>query len=50
MFFLFGADLEYRFNEHFSTHAGYNYDRLDSDVGGRSFTRNRVYIGVTASY
>lgn len=49
-YFLVGADLEYRFNEHFSTHAGYNYDRLDSDIGGRSFTRNRVYIGVTASY
>ncbi len=50
MFFLAGVDLEYRFNEHFSAHAGYNYDRLDSDVSGRSFTRNRVYIGVTASY
>jgi hypothetical protein len=50
MYFLAGLDLEYRFNEHFSTHAGYNYDRLDSDVSGRSFTRNRVYIGVTASY
>lgn len=48
-FYLFGLNLEYRFNRYFSAHAGYNYDNLDSDVG-RSFDRNRVYLGVTASY
>jgi hypothetical protein len=30
-------------------HGGYNYDNLDSDIG-RSFDRNRVYFGVTATY
>jgi len=50
MFFLLGLDLEYRFNPHLSAHAGYNYDRLDSDIAGRSFTRNRAYVGVTATY
>jgi hypothetical protein len=48
-FYLAGLDLEYRFNQYFSGHIGYNYDRLESDLG-RTFDRNRVYIGVTASY
>jgi hypothetical protein len=49
-FYLVGLNLEYRFNPHLSAHAGYNYDRLESDLPGREFTRNRVYVGVTASY
>jgi hypothetical protein len=49
-FFLFGGNLEYQFNRHFSAHAGYNFDRLDSDIPLRSFSRNRAYFGVTASY
>jgi len=49
-FFLAGVNFEYRFNPHLSAHAGYNYDRLDSDLVGRDFTRNRVYIGLTAAY
>ena len=49
-YFLVGLNLEYRFNPHFSADVGYNYDRLDSDVGGRSFDRNRVYMGVKARY
>jgi len=49
-FYLVGLNFEYRFNPHLSAHAGYNYDRLESDLAGRDFTRNRVYIGVTAAY
>ncbi len=48
-FFVAGLNLEYRINQHLSANAGYNLDRLDSDTG-RSFTRNRVYLGVTARY
>jgi hypothetical protein len=48
-FFLAGLNLEYRFNQNLSANAGYNFDRLDSDAG-RSFSRNRVYVGVTARY
>ncbi len=48
-YYLVGLDLEYRFNQYFSGHIGYNYDRLESNLG-RTFDRNRVYIGVTASY
>ena len=49
-FYLVGLNFEYRFNPHLSAHAGYNYDRLDSDLAGRGFTRNRVYINVTTTY
>jgi hypothetical protein len=48
-FYTVGVNLEYKFNEFFSGHIGYNYDRLESDLG-RTFDRNRVYIGVTATY
>jgi uncharacterized protein (PEP-CTERM system associated) len=47
--FLMGLNLNYQFSPHFSAEAGYNYDKLDSEIG-RTFDRNRVYIGVTAGY
>ncbi|HLH54914.1 MAG TPA: outer membrane beta-barrel protein [Verrucomicrobiae bacterium] len=50
-YYLLGLNLEYRFNQYFSTEVGYNYDRLESSSAlNRTFDRNRVYIGVTASY
>jgi hypothetical protein len=49
-FYEFGANLQYVFNPHISAHVGYDYDHLDSDIPGRSYTRNKVYIGATASY
>jgi hypothetical protein len=47
--YLAGLELEYRFNANFSAHVGYDYDRLESDLG-RTYDRNRVYMGVTARY
>jgi len=47
--YLFGLNLNYQFSPHWSSEVGYNYDKLDSEIG-RSFDRNRVYIGVTAGY
>jgi hypothetical protein len=49
---MFGANLNYAFTRHWSAEVGYNYDQLVSDVksGGRSYDRNRVYVGVTARY
>src|SRR5204863_3836203 len=35
-YFLAGVNLQYEFNQNWSTEIGYNYDRLDSDEGGRS--------------
>jgi hypothetical protein len=50
-YYLLGLQLEYRFNQYFSAHVGYNYDRLESSSAiNRSFDRNRVYVGITATY
>lgn len=49
-YYLLGVNLAYQFTPHFSSEVGYNYDKLASDVPGRPFDRNRVYIGVTAAY
>jgi hypothetical protein len=49
-YYIFGANLSYRFNPHYSANVGYNFDALDSQIPGRNFTRNRVYAGVTAAY
>ncbi|MGI8964890.1 MAG: outer membrane beta-barrel protein, partial [Limisphaerales bacterium] len=49
-FYLVGVNLAYRFNKNFLAEAGYNYNKLDSDIAGRSFSRNQVYIGIRATY
>ncbi len=49
-FFIAGANLTYQFNHYFSTEVGYNYDKLESDLKLRGYDRNRVYIGVRATY
>jgi hypothetical protein len=49
-YYLVGLNLTYQFTPHFSAEVGYNYDNLQSEVAGRTFDRNRVYIGVTGSY
>jgi len=50
MFFIAGVNLEYWFGKHFSGQIGYNYDNLDSDIPNRGYDRNRVYIGLSATY
>jgi hypothetical protein len=47
-----GFNLHYDINQHFGLDAGYNYDHLTSDqnVSDGSYERNRVYIGLMASY
>lgn len=49
-FFIVGLNVSYRINPHWMAETGYNFDRLDSDFGGRSYTRNRVYVGLRATY
>jgi len=55
-YFSAGLNLTYEINKFLSTEIGYNYDRLSSDVSSvaanqnRSFTRNRVYIGIRGTY
>jgi Putative beta-barrel porin 2 len=48
-YYLMGLNFEYRFNRYFSGDVGYEYDNLQSQLG-RTYDRNRVYIGITASY
>jgi len=51
-----GVNLTYEINKFVAVEAGYNFDRLDSDLNAsqtgwnRSYTRNRVYIGVRGTY
>ena len=45
-----GLDLNYQVNRNFSLNAGYNYDNLETDIGGRGYSRNRVYLGVSVGY
>lgn len=45
-----GANLTYEITRHFSADLGYNFDDLFSGIAGRAYVRNRVYLGMTASY
>lgn len=45
-----GVNFSYQINRHFSADVGYNYDVLESALQGRGYVRNRVYLGLTASY
>jgi hypothetical protein len=45
-----GVNFNYIFSPHFSGDVGYNYDNVTSDISGRSYSRNRVYVGLTATY
>lgn len=48
--YLLGLSLAYDINECFAIEGGYNYDRLDSDDGLRSYSRNRVFLGVRGEF
>jgi hypothetical protein len=46
-----GVNLSYAFNPHLSAEVGYNFDDLQTSVlANGPYSRNRVYIGVTAAY
>lgn len=45
-----GLNLEWRFHQFISLEGGYNYDRVDSDIGGRSYYRNRIYFGFKGTW
>jgi hypothetical protein len=49
-FYNLGLNLSYAFTHNFSSEVGYNFDYYTTPVSGQSYTRNRVYLGVTASY
>jgi hypothetical protein len=46
-----GLDLAYHFTSYLSADVGYNYDRTDSSSAlNYTYDRNRVFLGMTASY
>jgi hypothetical protein len=50
-FYSLGLNLNYAFNQHLSAEVGYNLDDLQSSVSASgAYSRNRVYLGVTAAY
>ncbi len=50
IFNILGINLSYSINRFLTGEIGYNFDDLDSDVVGRSYTRHIGYIGVRATY
>ena len=49
-FYSIGLNLSYALTPHFSAEAGYNFDDVQSQIPGTEYSRNRVYLGVTAVY
>jgi hypothetical protein len=45
-----GLNLAYQINKHFAVDAGYNYDDVVTSIAGYAYSRNRVYVGLTANY
>ncbi len=51
MYYRIGASLSYEFTKHMSASVGYNWDQSDTPAQlNQSYNRNRVYVGLTASY
>jgi hypothetical protein len=50
LLYLIGVNFNYELNPYLALEAGYNWDKLDSDLTNRSYTRNRAYAGVRAKY
>jgi hypothetical protein len=48
--YLLGLSLTYDLTEFLAVEAGYNYDRVDSDAPLRSYSRNRVFLGIRGQY
>jgi hypothetical protein len=49
-FYVVQANLAYHWNPWLLTEAGYNYDKLNSELQNRAYTRDFVYLGVRATY
>jgi hypothetical protein len=48
--YLLGLSLTYELSQYLALEAGYNYDRVDSDENQRTYTRNRVFLGVRGQF
>lgn len=45
-----GLNFNYQITRHFAADCGYNYDKQVTPLTGRDFSRNRVYLGLSANY
>jgi hypothetical protein len=45
-----GFTLNYQINTYLSAEAAYYFDRLSSKIDLRDYDRNRVFVGVRATY
>jgi hypothetical protein len=48
--YLVGVSAEYHFTRHLSAEAGYNYSKVDSNIAGRGYDRNQVFLGMNLTY
>ncbi len=48
--YLFGLDLSYQFDRYFFAECGYNYDLVCSDLAGRGYQRNQLFVGLGVTY
>ena len=48
--YMVGVNFDYKIDEHLAAEVGYNFDTLVTDVNDRGYHRNRVYIGLRATY
>ena len=49
-FYIAGINVAYHINPFLLAEAGYNFNRLLSDIPDRAYVRNQVYIGIRATY
>ena len=49
-YYSLGLSLTYKFTRNFSAEGGYNFDDYVSGIPGQAYTRNRVFLGVTATF
>ncbi len=49
-FFSIGGGLDYMISKNLSAEASYNYDDLTSGLLARGYSRNRVFLGIRATY
>jgi hypothetical protein len=48
--YLIGLNLDYQLNPYVALETGYNYDKLDSEISNRTFSRNQVFAGLRATF
>jgi len=49
-YYIFGLNFAYKFTEYLNAETGWNWSKLVSDISGRDYTEDEVYIGLRANY